>query len=124
MRLEENGRKPLFLQIRDRLEDAVLTGVYPEESQVPSTTELSVAYRINPATALKGVNQLVQEEILFKKRGLGVFVAQGAVEKVRSHRQKSFRETFFNPMIREAQRLEITKEQLMQWMEETEDERH
>ena len=63
--------RPIFLQIAEMLEDAILTGAFPEGEQVPSTTEISVRYQINPATALKGVNQLVEAGILHKRRGVG-----------------------------------------------------
>ena len=64
--------RPIFLQLADRLEEGILSGAYPEESQVPSITEYSVNYRINPATALKGINLLVDAGLLYKKRGVGM----------------------------------------------------
>ena len=67
--------RPIFQQIAEQLEEAILSGAYPEESQVPSITEYSVQYRINPATALKGINLLVDAGLLYKKRGVGMFVA-------------------------------------------------
>ena len=63
--------RPIFQQIAEQLEEAILSGAYPEESQVPSITEYSVQYRINPATALKGINLLVDAGLLYKKRGVG-----------------------------------------------------
>ena len=75
--------RPIFQQIAEQLEEAILSGAYPEESQVPSITEYSVQYRINPATALKGINLLVDAGLLYKKRGVGMFVASGAREKLR-----------------------------------------
>lgn len=61
-----------------------------EEEQIPSTTEISVSYKVNPATALKGINLLVEKGVIYKKRGLGMFVAEGAVEKLRQERQSDF----------------------------------
>ena len=75
--------RPIFLQIAEMLEDAILTGAFPEGEQVPSTTEISVRYQINPATALKGVNQLVEAGILHKRRGVGMFVSTGAIQQLR-----------------------------------------
>ena len=63
MKLNFDDEKPVFLQIAEGMEDAILTGVFQEESQIPSTTELSVTYKINPATALKGINLLVDAGI-------------------------------------------------------------
>lgn len=70
MQINMNSEKPIFLQIAEGIEDGILTGAFPEEGQIPSITEFSVNYKINPATALKGINLLVDENIIFKKRGL------------------------------------------------------
>ena len=78
MELDFNGEKPIFQQIAEGLEDGILLGAFPEEGQIPSITEFSVLYKINPATALKGINLLVEEGVVYKKRGVGMFVAQGA----------------------------------------------
>ena len=64
--------KPLFQSIAEWLEDAILSEIYNESEQVPSITEISVQYNINPATALKGVNMLVDTGLLYKKRGMGI----------------------------------------------------
>lgn len=70
--------RPIFIQVAEMLEDAILSGAYGEEEQVPSITEISVAYKMNPATALKGVTLLVDAGLLYKRRGMGMFVARGA----------------------------------------------
>lgn len=82
--------RPIFLQIAEMLEDAILTGAFPEGEQVPSTTEISVRYQINPATALKGVNQLVEAGILHKRRGVGMFVSTGAIQQLRKSAGSNF----------------------------------
>jgi len=102
-----DSQKPLFLSIAEWLEDAILSGVYREESQVPSITEIAMRYNINPATALKGVNLLVDSGLLYKKRGLGMFVAAGAVSKLRKRRQEQFFEDYVRPLVTEAKRLEM-----------------
>lgn len=101
--------KPLYIQIAEQLEDAIFTGVLPEETQIPSTTELSVSLQINPATVLKGMNILVSENVIYKKRGLGMFVSTGATEKIRNKRQESFYEDFISPLVSEAQKLGLSK---------------
>ena len=58
--------KPIFIQIKDGIEDAVLQGIYKEGEQIPSITELALRYQINPATALKGINILVENNIVYK----------------------------------------------------------
>lgn len=109
--------RPIFLQIAELLEDAILSGAYGEEEQVPSITEFSVAYKINPATALKGVNILVDEGLLYKKRGLGMFVAAGAKAKLKARRKERFYRDFVMPAAREARRLGIAGAELMELME-------
>ena len=90
MYINFDSEKPIFLQIAEGLEDSILSGVYPEESQIPSITEFSVAYRINPAPALKGINVLVDEGIVYKKRGIGMFVKSGAMISSHSRGKNSF----------------------------------
>lgn len=117
MKLDLDGTKPIFQQISDEIEDAVFTGAFPEETQVPSTTEISAAFRINPATVLKGMNQLVDAGILYKKRGLGMFVAKGAAEKIRRKRRKLFAETYIRPLLEEAAKLGVSEEEMIQMIE-------
>ena len=83
-------QKPIFICIAEWLEDAIAAGIFIEEGQVPSTTEISVQYNINPATALKGVNMLVEAGVLYKKRGLGMFVAVGARAGILERRRRRF----------------------------------
>lgn len=109
--LIDDGR-PIFLQISERIEDDIIEGGLPEESQVPSTNQFAAFYKINPATAAKGVNLLVDEGILYKKRGIGMFVAEGAREKVINKRKEQFFEEYVTTMIHEAKKLGITVDQL------------
>ena len=104
---------PLFLQIAERLEDEIFIGLYNEGDQIPSTTELSVSLKINPATVLKGVNLLVDEGFIEKRRGLGMFVSSGAADRIKEKRKKEFRQSFIAPLIREAKALKLSKEELM-----------
>ena len=80
---------------------------------MPSTNELSRAYRINPATAGKGLNLLVAEGILYKRRGLGMFVAPGAAERVREKRRAAFYERYVKPLVQEGNSLGLTEEELL-----------
>ena len=75
----EEGRA-LFLQIAEQVEDSIIDGALPEDGQAPSTNELAAFYRINPATAAKGIGMLVDKGILYKRRGIGMFVTPGARE--------------------------------------------
>jgi DNA-binding transcriptional regulator YhcF (GntR family) len=112
--LDFGSEKPIFLQIAQELEDAIFTGAFPEETQMPSTTEISVMYKINPATVLKGVNILVDEGIAYKKRGIGIFVSEGAVNKIRQKRQRAFPKDYIEKLIIEARKLGLTKKDLLE----------
>jgi len=101
--------KPIFIQVRERIEDQIVNGQLLEEEQAPSTNQLVNFYKINHATVTKGVNQLVEEGILYKKRGLGVFVAQGAREKLLEKRRKAFVDEYVVPLVVEATKLKISK---------------
>jgi DNA-binding transcriptional regulator YhcF (GntR family) len=115
--IDVQSEVPIYLQITRNLEEEILMGVYPEEEQIPSTTELSVGLKINPATVLKGMNQLVQDGVIYKKRGLGMFVCSGAVEKLRSRRQNEFYEKYVIPLMSEGQRLGIAPGQIIAMIE-------
>ena len=107
----DDGR-PIFLQIAEQIENSIIDGTLAEEAQVPSTNELAAFHRINPATAAKGVNQLVDDGILYKKRGIGMFVAPGAQAKLRQRRRDQFTEQFLQPLLAEAAKLGIRPTEL------------
>ena len=113
MKLELNDHEPIFIQISKAIEDEILLDSIKEGMQVPSTTELSKFYKITPATVLKGVNILVDKEILFKKRGIGMFVSKGAKEIIKKGRKENFKEVYLKDLIGEAKKLGITKEELL-----------
>ncbi len=117
MHVNSSIEKPIFLQIAEQLEDKIFTGVFPEETQIPSTNEISALLSVNPHTVLKGMNILVDEEIIYKKRGLGMFVMSGAVEKIRQKRQSRFYEQYIAALIEEATKLQMTKEDIISLIE-------
>ena len=104
--------RPIFQQIAEQIENDIISGALPEETQVPSTNELAAYLRINPATAGKGVNLLVDAGILYKKRGIGMFVAEGARERLVAQRRDQFRQEYLSPLLAEAAKLGITRQQL------------
>ncbi|QJC50219.1 GntR family transcriptional regulator [Paenibacillus albicereus] len=104
--LKDDGR-PIFQQIAEKIEDDIVDGSLPEEGQAPSTTHFAQFYGINPATAAKGVNILVDQGILYKKRGIGMFVAEGARERLMERRREQFYEQYVVPLLREAEKLGI-----------------
>ena len=109
--------RPIFQQIAEQLEEGILSGAYPEEGQVPSITEFAVLYRINPATALKGVNLLVDAGLLYKRRGVGMFVSPGAREQLLLARRERFYQDFIQRLVREARNLGLTDGELRALLE-------
>lgn len=107
-----NDQGSIYLQIARMLEDSILRGIYKEEEQVPSTNELAKLYSINPATAAKGINLLASEGLLYKKRGIGMFVAADAVNAVRAKRRAAFYETYVTALVSEGQSLGLNCEEL------------
>ena len=108
-----NDQSMIYLQIARMLEDDILRGIYQEGEQVPSTNELARSYNINPATAAKGINLLVADGILYKKRGICMFVAPGAGETVRQKRKDAFYDGFVKPLVKEGSSLSLTREELL-----------
>jgi DNA-binding transcriptional regulator YhcF (GntR family) len=117
VQLNLNSDKPIFLQIAEGIEDAILSGAFKEESQIPSITEFSVNYKINPATALKGINILVDSSIVYKKRGLGMFVTAGAVQKLRQKRNEQFFDNYIVSLVAEAKRLNLSETEIKSMIE-------
>ena len=108
----DDGR-PLFVQIATQVEASVLDGSLSEGERAPSTNELAAFHRINPATAARGVNLLVDRGILVKRRGLGMFVADGARELLRAERQQRFADHYISPMLDEARAIGLSPEDVV-----------
>jgi DNA-binding transcriptional regulator YhcF (GntR family) len=100
--------RPIFVQIAERIAGDILEGSLAEEAQVPSTNEMAAFYRINPATVAKGMAELVAAGVLYKKRGIGMFVSTGARRRLRTERQEAFVEQYVTPLIHEAANLGIS----------------
>ena len=116
----DDGR-PLFLQIAEQIESSIIDGSVPEETQVPSTNELSAFHRINPATAAKGINQLVAAGVLYKKRGIGMFVRRGARAQILERRRETFTDLYVRPLLAEAARIGLDSRDVAKLIEVTED---
>lgn len=109
--------KSIYIQIKEMIEQDILRDVILEEERVPSTNELAKQYLINPATAAKGVNLLVDEGILYKKRGIGMFVAAGAKKMILKRKKESFYEDYIQALLKEARNLGITRQELVEMIE-------
>ena len=113
-----NDETPIFLQIADMIKDDLVEGLLSEGEQIPSTTELSNFYNINRATAQKGITLLVDEGIVVKKRGIGVFIAEDSRDKLVNTRMQAFSNSYIQNMVKEAKRLNISKEELIRRVEQ------
>ena len=115
--LDTDSTKSIYMQVAEIIERDILLKNIKEEEQAPSTNEFARIYKINPATARKGINLLVDKGILYKKRGLGMFVMKGAREKILNQRQESFLKEKLPEIMQEASTLEIEKEKIIKYIE-------
>lgn len=117
-KLDEN--RPIYVQIKEYIEDSIINGSMKAGEKIPSTNEFARFYNINPATARQGVNELVDEKILRKQRGVGMFVTEDAKAILIANRKKKFYENFILPLKSEAKKLNISNEQLVEMLIEEE----
>ncbi|MFP4016522.1 MAG: GntR family transcriptional regulator [Halanaerobiales bacterium] len=118
MKLNFEEDRPIFQQIADMIEDNILNRTYKEEEQITSTTEFSRMFQINPATANKGINILIDEGILYKKRGIGTFVASGARGRILRKRRDNFYQDFVLELLEEADKLSLSAEDIVKMIKE------
>lgn len=109
-----DDRTPIYRQIADEIRRAILGGELDEEQQVMSTTQYSAFHRINPATVAKGFQELVDEGVLYKRRGVGMFVAPGARAALRRRRRAAFADERVAPLVDEAARLGVELDELVE----------
>lgn len=108
-----DGRDPVYRQIADQIRDDVLSGALAEEEQVMSTTQYATTFRINPATAAKAFAQLVDEGLLYKRRGVGMFVAPGARTRLLDERRQTFFADVVDPVADQAAVLGIDLDEVV-----------
>lgn len=116
MKQSFDQNKPIYVQVREIIEDQIIKEQIQEGEQIPSTTQLVNFYKINHITVSKGVNQLVEDGILYKKRGIGMFVAEGAREKLIKKRKASFVNDYVVKLVEEANKLGITEEEVISYI--------
>ncbi|TVR90883.1 MAG: GntR family transcriptional regulator [Spirochaetaceae bacterium] len=107
------GTDPLFVQIKSHIEDMILSGRLAPDDQVPSSTQMVKFYQVNHLTVLKGMNMLVDEGIIYKRRGVGMFVCADALDRIRQARREGFVSAYVLPLVREARRLGISHAELL-----------
>jgi DNA-binding transcriptional regulator YhcF (GntR family) len=110
--------KSIYIQISEMIENDILRDILLEEEKDPSTNDLAKMYTINPATAAKGVNILVDSGVLYKKRGIGMFVSEGAKEMIMKRRKAEFYYNYVNAIVEEAISLGITRADLIKMIDE------
>lgn len=120
MKNKLDDSRPIYLQIKEFIEDAIINETIKVGERVPSTNELAKFYNINPATARQGMNELVQQNILRKQRGVGMFVTEEAKNILMNERKNLFYKNFIVPLQDEANKLQITKEQLIEMLKREE----
>lgn len=120
MIFSEDSLKPIYIQIAEWIEDEILKGNIKEEDQVISTNQFAALYKINPATVGKGFNILVDQNIIYKKRGIGMFVSFGAKNLIIEKRKREFYSEFIKKLIYEADKLGITKEEIIEMLKANE----
>lgn len=110
--------KPIFQQIAELIETNIVEDELVTDDKIPSSNEFAKHYQINPATAAKGINLLVDQDIIYKKRGVGMFVSEQAKQIVLDKRKDRFYDQFIKPMLTEASRIQLSEEQLTKWIKE------
>lgn len=107
-----NDERPIFVVVAERIANDIVAGNYAVGEQVPSQVDLGAFYRINPATAGKALARLADDGVLERRRGLGMFVAEGAAQRIRSERRAAFEDRFVVPLVAEARALGIDRAEL------------
>jgi GntR family transcriptional regulator len=113
-----DDRSPIYVQIANGIKDDVVSGALKEDEQVMSTNQYAAFYQINPATAAKGFAQLVDEGVLYKKRGIGMFVSPDARERLRSRRRERFFAEVVDPMLAEARMVGVGIDEITAYLKD------
>lgn len=110
---EWNESQPIYRQLRDRVIAMILDGVLKEGDPLPSVRTVAAEYRVNPLTVLKSYQELVNEELVEKRRGLGMFVVQGARNLLLKGERQKFLEEEWPRIYANIQRLGLSAEELL-----------
>jgi DNA-binding transcriptional regulator YhcF (GntR family) len=108
MKLALDSHRPIYLQIKEGIEEDIVNGKLVADEQIPSVNQMVNFYNINPVTILKGINLLVDEGTIYKKRGIGMFVSLGASERLKKRYSKTFFEEYIEPLTHNAKPLGFT----------------
>ncbi|GAB4086586.1 GntR family transcriptional regulator [Myceligenerans cantabricum] len=111
-----DGPEPIYLQIAQMIRAQVLSGELAEDDQVMSTTQFATTFRINPATAQKAFGQLVDQQVLYKRRGLGMFVAPGARERLQADHRSRYFDEVLKPALAQAALLGVSDDDVVAYV--------
>lgn len=117
-----DDKQPIFQQVADMIEDDILNGTFQTDEQILSVAQFSQTFRINPATVVKGIGLLVNDGILYKKRGLGMFVSADAMQKIRMKRKERFSKKLLSGLLAEADKLALTTEEIIEMIKQLREE--
>lgn len=120
MQFFQDETKPIYVQIAEWLETEIINGNLQTHEKVYSQYQLAEMFNINPATAAKGLNLLAEENLLYKKRGLGMFVAEHAKETIMKKRKEKVLKKLIHDVVLEAKRLGVSKEELIGMIQKVE----
>lgn len=111
--MDLDATTPIYIQIAEDIRRRILIGDLLDGDQVMSTTQYATTYRINPATAAKAFSTLVDDGLLVKRRGIGMFIAQGAHARLIAQRRSDFIDARLAPLVEEALALGLDPEELV-----------
>jgi GntR family transcriptional regulator len=111
---------PIYQQIAEAIEDMIMSDELKQDERVPSTNELADHYKLNPATARKGLGILVDEKILYKRRGMGMYVMEGAKKAIINKRKEVFVNNYIVTLLEECKKLHLTTDEVIQMIRENE----
>lgn len=117
-----DDKQPIFQQVADMIEDDILNGTFQTDEQILSVAQFSQTFRINPATVVKGIGLLVNDGILYKKRGLGMFVSADAMQKIRMKRKERFSKKLLSDLLAEADKLALTTDEIIEMIKQLREE--
>lgn len=120
--MNTDSTKPIYMQIAEWIENEIIADRFLSDEKVYSQYQLAELFNINPATAAKGLTILVEEQILYKKRGLGMFVAPEAKNMILEKRRNETLTRMARELVHEARRLSVTEEELIQLIKKCEEE--
>lgn len=119
MHLQSDSSTPIYVQLAQWLEDEILSGALPPDERIYSQYQLAELFNINPATAAKGLNLLAEEGLVYKRRGLGMFVSSDARARIQQKRRTITLHQLLTQLAAEAKRLDIPDAELLRLLEQT-----